>query len=165
MYIYRKQARVAIPLLMLVVLLLMIGCSAGSKTTTEEEKGIIETIVNHQFTGPDLELVDLLEDPAHVVKIGTGETSAKEEPTELDLYLKDIYGSYFNEAMYEEYIGTYAMSTHMEAYNNDYSTDVKDVVVEESERTEGAYTFTVQVNYEGRDEGTNYRSDRASEHG
>lgn len=128
--------------------LLLAACSsAGSSdgASTDEEK--IKSVLEQQFTGPDQQLMKLLDDPENRTVIGK-EESTPEEPTELDLYLEDNYKSYFSESMYETFIGSYAMDYHNAASTTGYQFKPENIEIEANDTTEGAYDFTVDVLYQ-----------------
>ncbi|UOR14156.1 hypothetical protein [Halobacillus amylolyticus] len=135
------------------IFLLIVGCSSSdtSKTTSQDENiTTIETVLEHQFTGPDQKLIELLDDPNNQTIIGKeGDNGSSEtKPTELDLYLEETYKSYFTEDMYDKFIGSYALGYHTAAYNNGYQLEVKNIDIKQNDTTENAYDFTVNVQYQ-----------------
>lgn len=112
----------------------------------EDEENItaIETILNHQFNGPDYKLIELWEEKATIIG-GNGETSAPEQPTKLDKYLAELYQPYFTDNMYEKYLSSFAMSYQTPAYKNGY--EIKVAAIDIKEKTEDAYDFKVSVIY------------------
>ncbi|WP_079529260.1 hypothetical protein [Halobacillus hunanensis] len=135
------------------IFLLIVGCSSSdtSKTTPQDENiTTIETVLEHQFTGPDQKLIELLDDPNNQTIIGKeGDNGSSEtKPTELDLYLEETYKSYFTEDMYDKFIGSYALGYHTAAYNNGYQLEVKNIDIKQNDTTENAYDFTVNVQYQ-----------------
>ncbi|MFD2924303.1 hypothetical protein [Halobacillus naozhouensis] len=135
------------------ILVLMVGCSSSDTLKTEpqdENITTIKTVLEHQFTAPDPELIELLEDPNNQTIIGKeGDKGASEtKPTELDLYLEETYKSYFTRDMYNKFIGTYALGYHTVSYNNGYQLEVKNIEIKQNDTTNNAYGFTVDVQYQ-----------------
>ncbi len=135
------------------IFLLIVGCSSSdaSKNKPQDENiTTIETVLEHQFTGPDQELIKLLENPNNQTIIGKegGNGASEAKQTELDLYLEETYKSYFTEDMYNEFIGTYALGYHTAAYNNGYQLEVRNIDIKQNDTTENAYDFTVNVQYQ-----------------
>ncbi|WP_281975220.1 hypothetical protein [Halobacillus litoralis] len=160
---HEKKHRIVIPFLLLGVCLAFTACSSvntSESASKDQNINIIESVLKQQFTGPDQELMDLLDDPENSTIIGNGETSNPEEPTRLDLYLEEKYQPYFSESMYDEFIGTYAMGYHVEAYNNDYQFEAENIDIENSDDAERAYDFIVKVLY--KKEGTEESSSKVT---
>jgi hypothetical protein len=135
--------------LMFGLLLIAVGCAISdtSESTSQDENiTTIETVLNHQFTGPDEE-IKLMKSPENVTIIGAGETTTPETPTKFDLYLKEKYHSHFTDNMYSQYIVTYALDYQTSAYYNDYQLEVASIIIEQHETIEGAYDFMVSVLY------------------
>lgn len=133
----------------LLITLSLVGCSTGTESSANDKNiTVIKTVLQEQFTGPDQELIDLLEDHENATIIGEGETATPKSPTKLDQYLEEKYKAYFTENTYERFIGAYAMDYQTSAYYGNYTINVKTVDVEEKESAEGYYDFTVHVFYQ-----------------
>jgi hypothetical protein len=135
------------------ILFIVVGCSLSdtSESAPQDNNNIttIETVIEHLFTGPDQELIDLLYSPENITIIGSNtEVEEVENPTELDLYLEEKYKkSHFTEDMYSQYIVMYVLAYHGTADFNDYHMEVDSIDIEQNATTEGAYDFTVNVLY------------------
>lgn len=139
-------------LFLLMVACSLVGCSSETEDRAEDENiTTIKTVLQEQFTGPDQELIDLLEDPQNATIIGEEETSTPQNPTELDIYLEEKYKSYFTDNMYDEFIRAYAMQFQISAYESNYQISVESIDVKQNESVEGAYDFTVNVLYQKED--------------
>lgn len=140
-----------IPLCLMLLGLMALGCSsnwaASSQITT------IETVLTEMFTGPDSKWIRLLEDPANLTIIREGETTSPESPTELDLYLAEIYKPHFTESMYEQFVGAYAMNYQVSAYYNHYKINAESIDLTRNDSTDAAYNFNVNVVYSKEDVG------------
>ncbi len=135
------------------ILLFVVGCSSSDISEPvhqNENVSTINTVIEHQFTGPDQELIELYNSPENGTEIGDGKEKSDEElekPTELDLYLKEKYQSHFTENMYSKYIVTYALDYQLAASMNDYKMEVNSINIEHNEKNEDIYDFTANVLY------------------
>ena len=122
-------SRLSMLLLLLGIILLFAGCSSSVKSTSQDKNiTAIKTVLKHQFTGPDIDVVELLESPA-----------------ELDQYYEKRYKSYFTENMYKSFIAANAYHYLFMAHNNGQQLKVDTVDVENIESTKSDYTFKVVV--------------------
>ncbi|MCP3029477.1 hypothetical protein [Halobacillus sp. A5] len=160
-----KSHRIITYLLLLGVCLAFTACASVNTSESDSKDqniNVIESVLKQQFTGPDQELMDLLDDPQNSTIIGNGEPSNSEEPTWLDIYLEEKYQTYFSESMYDEFIGTYAMGYHVVAYNNDYQFEAEKVDIKKNDDAEGAYDFTVNVLFKKEKNGTEEKSSKVT---
>lgn len=128
------------------ILLFVVGCSEHQ----DENITTIETVLKHQFTGPDLKLIGLLDSPENAPIIGKEVETSTEEPktpTKLDLYLEARYKPHFTESMYSRYVATYALDYQVAASKSDYQLEVDGIDIEQNETNEDADDFTVKVLY------------------
>ncbi|UOQ83432.1 hypothetical protein [Gracilibacillus salinarum] len=125
------------------------SCSSESQTIAEDNNiTTIKTVLQEQFTGPDLEMINLLEKPENASIIKEEETSPPENPTALDKLLEKKYKTYFTDTMYDKFIGAYAMDFQTSAYYGNYQISVKNIDVKQSESAESSYDFRVNVLYQ-----------------
>ena len=125
--IYRKL----FSLLLLFVLLFVAGCSSSVKSSQDPNITAIKTVLEHQFTGPEPEFVEGLDDIE-----------------KLEQYYENRYKPYFTEERYNSFIATTAFQYVLVAYNNGKEIKVEKVDVE---KEEDAYTFKVTVLYGKKD--------------
>lgn len=137
-------SRRSMSLLLLGIILLAGGCSSSVKSTPQDKNiTAIKTVLEHQFTGPNAEFIDGLD---NIPK--------------LEQYYEKRYKSYFTEDMYRRFISAHAYDYLLMAHNSDKQIKVNQVSVESDESTEGAYNFKVVILYDT--EGTNQGSAEVS---
>ncbi|SET80046.1 hypothetical protein SAMN05421676_108109 [Salinibacillus kushneri] len=143
-----KNFKRMLPLFLLVALLFVTACSSdtGSNSTPKDKNiSTLKTVLEHTFTGPDEKLNELLV-PENVQNIGDdGEEVKTEEPNELEKYVEELYKPLFTEDMFNEYVGTYALSYNI----TENQMKVNDITVEQSETNKNIYDFTAKVEYQG----------------
>ncbi|WP_335377595.1 hypothetical protein [Bacillus sp. JJ1122] len=137
-------SRISISLLLLGIILFMGGCSSSVKSTPQDKNiTAIKTVLEHQFTGPNEEFIEGLD---NIPK--------------LEQYYEKRYKSYFTEDMYNRFIVAHAYDYLLMAHNNGKQIKVDTVSVKSIESTEGTYTYKVVVLY-GK-EGSNQESAEVS---
>jgi hypothetical protein len=119
--------RKILSLLLLSVLLFAAGCSSTVKSSQDPNITAIKTVLEHQFTGPDPEFVEGLDDTE-----------------KLEQYYEKRYKPYFTEERFNSFIATTAFQYALVAYNNGKEINVDQVDVE---KEEDAYAFKVTVLY------------------
>ncbi|WP_173916777.1 hypothetical protein [Halobacillus sp. Marseille-Q1614] len=130
---------------------LVAGCSSSqpAESADREAETNIKKVLEHQFTGPDQELLKHLKDPGIATVIGIdGETKPPKKSTPLDQYLQDTYGEYFTENMYEKFVLLHAMSYYFEVEDSSYTINLVEADIREDVDTEDAYFFTARVLFE-----------------
>ena len=141
------------PLTIMSFLLLGIisGCtSSNTLTSTPQDKNLttIKTVIDKQFTGPDLKLIEMLTSKENVTVIGKdGEVTQPKSSTDLEKYYEKIYQPYFTEKMYNSFIAAYASHYQFLANKSGYQIKVDKIDIKEDEKSEGAYEFKVNVLY------------------
>ncbi|ALX50426.1 hypothetical protein [Lentibacillus amyloliquefaciens] len=124
---------------------------ANESAPSNEIVATIRKVLETQFTGPDEELIQLLNAPENMTIIGKGVESSDEEKqtnTELESYLNEKYKDHFTENMYSDFIGKYAMGFQTSAHENGYRLEVADISIDQSENNENIYDFSVTVQYQ-----------------
>lgn len=135
---------------LLLGIILVTGCSSTTVKSTTQDKNIttIKTVLNQQFTGPDLKLVELQESEENLTVIGkNGKVKQSESPTELEKYYDKLYRAYFTEKMYDKFLAAYAYYYQFMAHKNGYQLKVENIDIKKIDTTEGAYEFNVSVLY------------------
>ncbi|WP_312476622.1 hypothetical protein [Neobacillus sp.] len=108
-------------------------------TKTEEQrnnednwvhKTAIKKVLEHQFTGPDEEFMEL---------------NKKEDIQELGKYYAKVYGPYFTESGFISFIGAFGTGYPSSAYYNGYKLSLKNITIEQWENTSYRYTFIATV--------------------
>ncbi|TDQ34588.1 hypothetical protein [Aureibacillus halotolerans] len=138
----RKWTKHKLGLALLLVLLLVAG---GCSSQTDS---VIETVLNQQFSGPDEELIALLEDPENLAIIGDDEQKRAPSSTDLEDYLQETYGSLIIENSYQEIVSN-AVHIQTAAAENNYSLKAEDFQLNQSDANEKEYDFSFDVVYEG----------------
>jgi hypothetical protein len=129
-----KISRIMLSVLLLGVLLFIGGCSSSVKSTSQDPNiTAIQTVLGHQFTGPDPEFIEGLDNTE-----------------KLESYYEEKYKSHFTEERYNSFISTLAYQYVLAAHNNGQLIKVDKVKVE---KEEDAYTFKVTVLYGKEDSG------------
>ena len=127
------------------------GCSIGTDAEKENEE-TIEAVLEQLFTGPDQELIELVNDPENQTVIGEGventNENTNEEENELDVYLEEMNGPYFTEDALELFTAVYLLYYQVEAENNDIKMKPDDIDIEQIDEENGRYNFTMDVTYE-----------------
>ncbi len=144
-----------LPLTIMTFLLLGIflvsGCSSSENLkSTPQDKNIstIKTVLKHQFTGPDLKLVELYESGESATVIEKdGKVTLPKSPTKLEKYYKKMFQDYFTEKMYNNFIAAYAFNYQFMANKNGYQIKAGDIDIKEDGTTKEAYKFNVNVFY------------------
>jgi hypothetical protein len=128
-----------------IILVLMVSglFMAACSKSEEGKKEAITKVLEHQFTGPDNEYMDLLWNPKYKTVVNN-----KEENKEFDQYVEEVYGPYFTESGLNFFIAT-AMGTKYQtfAYENEYELILKDVTIKQNKDNQNLYTFAAIVGY------------------
>jgi hypothetical protein len=133
-------SRISMSLFLIGVIIIAAGCSSSVKSTPEDKNiTVIKTVLKHQFTGPNEEFIEGLD---NIPK--------------LEKYYEKRYKSYFTEDMYNRFIAAHAYEYLLMAHNNGKQIKVDTVSVERIESKEDAYTFKVVVlfNKDGSNQGS-----------
>ncbi|MFC4556969.1 hypothetical protein ACFO3D_01945 [Virgibacillus kekensis] len=94
------------------VFLVIVGCTSNYPESKDMNITTLETVLKNTFTaGPDDELTKLLTKRENATIIGEDpEIKQPQKPTELDLFLEEMYRTHFTEYMFHEYLTIYATS-------------------------------------------------------
>ena len=131
-------------MLFLGVILLVAGCSSNVKSMPQDQNiATVKTVLEHQFTGPDQEFIEGLDNIA-----------------KLEQYYEERYKVYFTEDMFNKFISAHAYDYLLIAHNNGQQIKADTVSVESDESTVGSYSFKLAVLY-GED-GSNQKSAEVS---
>ncbi|MCM3666531.1 hypothetical protein M3204_19095 [Mesobacillus subterraneus] len=139
-----KYSRLSMSLLLLGIILFLAGCSSDVESKTQDQSiTTIKTVLEHQFTGPDQEFVEGLDNTE-----------------KLEQYYEERYKAYFTDEMDNKFISAHAYDYLLMAHNNGQQIKVDTVSVEREKSTEGSYSFKMAVLY-GED-GSNQKSAEVS---
>ncbi|MBT2681280.1 hypothetical protein J7E38_20155 [Bacillus sp. ISL-35] len=125
-------------LLLMVSGLFMAACSKSEET----KKEAITKVLEHQFTGPDEEFMDLMWNPEYRTVV-----NEKEENKEFDQYVEEVYGPYFTKSGLDFFIAAMGTQYPTYAYENEYELTLKDVTIKQNEDNQNLYTFVAIVGY------------------
>src|SRR5699024_6817102 len=127
------------------------SCNIGTDAEKENEE-TLEAVLEQLFTGPDQELIALVNDPENQTIIGEGventNENINEEENELDVYLEELNGPYFTEDALELFTAVYLLYYQVEAENNDIKMKPDHIDIEQIDEENGRYNFTMDVTYE-----------------
>ncbi|MFZ7946016.1 hypothetical protein [Neobacillus sp. 19] len=115
------------------LLLIMSGFLLAACSQKEEEdqhKTAIKKVLEHQFTGPDEEFIEL---------------NNKEEIQELGKYYAKVYGPYFTESGLDSFVAAFATQYPTYANDSGYKLSLKNITIEQSENTSNRYSFIAEV--------------------
>ncbi|WP_342539235.1 hypothetical protein MKY15_05700 [Sporosarcina sp. FSL K6-1540] len=120
---------------------LISGCSQDE--TGDPNKVVIQKVLEHQFTGPDKEFMDLLWNPKYkIVENGA------ERNSELDKYIEEVYGEYFTESQLDFFMRAFGTTYQSFADSNGYTLHFKEASIEQDEQVSNRYTFVAKVGYQ-----------------
>ncbi len=131
-----KNHNKAKPIIFISLMLIISGflIAACSKVDAEDtNKETIKKVLEHQFTGPDEQFVELFN---------------KDNFTELGKYYTEVYGPYFIESAFDSFIATFGGQFPTLAYFNGYKLSLKNVKIEQSEKNSNSYTFIAKIGCE-----------------
>lgn len=137
----KTRSKIFLSLMLLVSGLLIAACSNADAEDANKE--VIRKVLEHQFTGPDEEFMELLWNPKYRTVVNN-----KEENKEFDKYVGEVYGPYFTESGLDFFIAAFATQYPTLAYNTGYKLSFKGVTIEQSEKNPYLYTFIVKVGYQ-----------------
>jgi hypothetical protein len=145
--------RISLAFLLFGVLLFFVGCSSNTDSASPTKDGNITTledILEKVFTGPNQELNELLEDPDNATIIGKEEgTKNPKHPTELDLYLEEMYQSYFTKDMYSKFLGEIALYyQQLFLTSSNIKTEVDSIDIKQNESARNSYEFIANVKFQ-----------------
>ncbi|MFF3024673.1 hypothetical protein ACFVRR_18805 [Gottfriedia sp. NPDC057948] len=136
---------------LLLGIIIVTGCSSTNivkSTPQDQNEKTIKTVLEKQFTGPDIKLIEMLSSEENVTVIGKdGEATQPPKNTELEKYYEKNYQPYFTERMYNNFIAAYAFNYQFLAHKSGYQIKVDNIDIKKIETTEGAYEFKVYVLY------------------
>ncbi|MFK9091068.1 hypothetical protein [Bacillus salipaludis] len=128
------------------LMMILSGFLIASCSQTEEEdqyNTAIKKVLEHQFTGPDEEFMELLWNPKYRTVVNN-----KEENQELDKYVAEVYGPYFTDSGLDSFIATFGTQYPTFAHDTGYKLSFKGVTIEQSEKIPYRYTFKAKVGYQ-----------------
>ncbi|MES9683843.1 hypothetical protein ABWK22_13145 [Gottfriedia acidiceleris] len=132
-------------------IILVTGCSSTNivKSTPQDQNvKTIKTVIEKQFTGPDIKLIEMLTSEENVTVIGKdGEATQPPKNTELEKYYEKTFQPYFTERMYNNFIAAYAFNYQFLVHKSGYQIKVDNIDIKKIETTEGAYEFKVNILY------------------
>jgi hypothetical protein len=107
------------------------------------DKEAIKKILEHEFTGPDEKLMDLMWNPKYKTVVND-----KEVNKELDQYLAEKYGPFFTDSGLHSFIAAFGGTQYQTyAYNAGYKLSLKGVTTEQNENNPRLYNFVAKVGY------------------
>jgi hypothetical protein len=111
----------------------------------------IETVLEKIFSGPDKELMEIVDEKESYID----EDNVQEYQSELYSYYENVYQPYFAGNRFQEHVMNNKLTFNELAYSRGYQLDAVKLDVKEDKKTEGAYEFTVNVLYrKGEEEGS-----------
>jgi hypothetical protein len=132
-------------IIFLCLMLLMSGflIAACSKADAEDpNKEAIKKVLEHQFTGPDKEFMELLWNPKY-------RTGVNQENKEFEKYVAEVYGPYFTDSGLDSFIAAFGGTSYaFFTYDTGYKLSFKGVTIEQSEKIPYRYTFITKVGYQ-----------------
>lgn len=133
------------------LIVVVTSCNIGTDAKKENEE-TLEAVLEQLFTGPDQELIELVNDPENQTVIGedvenTNENTNEEE-NELDVYLEELNGPYFTKDALELFTSVYVLDYQVEADNSDIKMKPDYIDIEQIDEENGRYNFTMDVTYE-----------------
>lgn len=140
---YKDKKRKAMLWLGLLVITSAILMSACSKSDDKNIKSI-KTVLEHELSGPDEKLMDLMWNPEYRTVVNN-----KEENKELDKYLQEKYGPYFTDSGLNSFIAAFGGTQYQTfAHNSGYKLDIKSVATHQNKNNPNLYTFKAKVGYQ-----------------
>lgn len=144
----KRLKRGCILLFILVITFITTGCSQSPNSKIEKKDQnvvTLEKVLKNTFTSPNSRLSELVNDPNNLSTIDEDGQKNPEYPTELDIYLEELYKDHFTSEMYEEYIGKYVFDY---LADEDKKLKIKDLLIEQSNTHKNIYDFTANVQYQ-----------------
>lgn len=152
---YRKKIHLIA--LLLYLLLFTTACvpvnGVASDEKTQEEKNIqaVKNILQTEFSGPNEEFVDLMEQALKSngdAEKGTNTNDTTPERAELNKFLKKTYAPYFSKSGFEQFrLIAFSHQHPSEEDKLDFTMSVRNIEVQRNPETEGNYYFTALVSY------------------
>ncbi|MGJ9459572.1 hypothetical protein [Oceanobacillus sp. CF4.6] len=141
-----KDISIFIVILLVGLVLFIAGCSPNTETEPLDENiATIETIMEHSFTGPEQELIEIWNN----IHTDEDEMEDIESAFEaLNSYTSEKFKPYFTEEGYSSYISSFGFTFLNNAYRNDYQLNLNRIEVETSEVNDNIYKFSLEVHYQ-----------------
>jgi hypothetical protein len=133
--------KIILSLMVLMSIFLVVSCS--QKNEDDQYRLAISKVLEHQFTGPDEEFMDLIWNPKYKTVVNN-----KEENHELDKYIAEEYGPFFTESGLDSFMAAFGTQFPTYAHDSGYKLSLKDVTIEQSENIPYRYTFIAKVGYQ-----------------
>ncbi|WP_060204939.1 hypothetical protein [Sporosarcina koreensis] len=128
--------------------LLIIGCAKPEPQ--DENIEVIKTVLELDLNAPDEEAIRRLHEPYRSKEAEQANDGFLEE---YQTYTRETYGPYFTESGFEQFImHAGAFMFHRAADEYEYQLKVKHIDVEQNEVTPTNYNFTVELDYEKKEE-------------
>ncbi len=145
--------RLSLILIPIGLLLVSVGCSANVESETVSNNGnltTLESVIENTFTGPNQELNALLSEPENATIIGHDkETKSPAQPTELEVYLEEMYKPHFTEDMYDEFLDEITLYYHASFLARpNIKTEVDSIDFKQNESEKNIYDFTTNVTFQ-----------------
>ena len=138
----KMKSTMYLSFILIMSVFLIAACS--SVDAEDKNKEAIKKVLEHEFTGPDEKLMDIMWNPKYRTVVNN-----KEENKELDKLLEEKYGSYFTDSGLHSFITAFGGTQYQTfAYNAGYKIYLKGVTVEQSEENQSLYTFIAKVGYQ-----------------
>jgi hypothetical protein len=138
-----------IKILMAGFVFFIVGCSSNTETEPQDENiTTIETVLEHSFTGPENELIEIWND------IHSDENGIEEIESaigDLNSYTSEKFKPYFAEEGYNSFISSFGFAFLDYAYRNGYQLKLNNFEAETSEVKDNIYNFSLEVQYQKED--------------
>jgi hypothetical protein len=145
----RYLVRTFITILLVGLVLYVVGCSSNTETEPQDEnKTTIKTVLEHSFTGPEQELIEIWND------IHSDENEMEEIESAigaLNSYTSEKFKPYFADQGYNSFISSFGFTFLNYAYRNGYQLKLNSFEVETSEVKDNIYNFLLEVQYQKED--------------
>lgn len=145
----RYFVRTFITILWVGFVFFIVGCSSNTETEPQDENiTTIETVLEHSFTGPEKELIEIWND------IRSDENEIEEIESAmgaLNAYTSEKFKPYFAEEGYHSFISSFGFTFLDYAYRNGYQLKLNNAEVETSEVKDNIYNFSLEVQYQKED--------------
>lgn len=138
---------------LLLLALLLTGCTEQEKEVKAVEDPNIETINKYleiEYNGPDNEFIRIEEEIFKgVADSEQREAEVEERVKELHQYLADTFGPYMEEEAIQKYtMISLLFNYHRQADKTGYTFKIDDIQIQQQEKIERNYDYTVDVSYE-----------------
>jgi hypothetical protein len=145
----KSISRTFIKILLVGFVFFVVGCTSDTETEPQDENiTTIETVLEHSFTGPENELIEIWND-IHSDENGIEEIESAMGA--LNAYTSDKFKPYFAEEGYNSFISSFGFAFLDYAYRNGYQLKLNNFEAETSEVKDNIYNFSLEIQYKKED--------------